>query len=334
MIRNLRSRLQSRLIRAVVGLIVVGVAFLWAVPTIASYRDVWTELGKLETLAALTVAAVGITNVLTPATAHRASLPGMRYRDALVSDWTTSAITNTVPGGSALAIAMTWTMYRSFGHDDASIGRSVVVTGVWDTFVKFSTPLLALIWLSTERPIGPGLIQAALVGAVLFVIVVILGVTVLSGPSIAERLGSLLNRVPFLGDTWPERLSALRADTVELLRTRWRSLTFWTLIGHANLYLLLLVCLRGVGVDSGEASAAAVLAALAFGRLITAIPLSPGGLGVMELGLIGALATVSQADEAALVAAVLMFRALTLIAPIFLGAFAWLYWTTTTLGTP
>ncbi len=276
---------------------------------------------------AIALLVVGLANILSPSANQCAALPGLRFRDAVAADWTTSAITNTVPGGSALAIATTWRMYRSYGIPGRDTARCVVVTGVWDMIVKLSTPLVAVAWLSAERPVDAGLLQAALVGAALFAVLVILGLVLLAGPGAADRLGRALDRVRWLGSRWPERLHELRVDTAWLLRTRWRSLTLWTVAGHANLYVLLVVCLRAVGVTSAQLSLAAALAAFAFGRLVTALPLSPGGLGVMEVGLTGALAAVGHADGASVVAAVLLFRFLTFALPIPLGALCWLAWT-------
>lgn len=276
---------------------------------------------------AIALLVVGLANILSPSANQCAALPGLRFRDAVAADWTTSAITNTVPGGSALAIATTWRMYRSYGIAGRDTARCVVVTGVWDMIVKLSTPLVAVAWLSAERPVDAGLLQAALVGAALFAVLVAVGLVLLAGPGAADRLGRTLDRVRWLGSRWPERLHELRVDTAWLLRTRWRSLTVWTVAGHANLYLLLVVCLRAVGVTSAEISLAAALAAFAFGRLVTALPLSPGGLGVMEVGLTGALAAVGRADGSSVVAAVLLFRFLTFALPIPLGAICWLAWT-------
>lgn len=324
---RLPAALRSRQFRAVLGLVVVVVAFFWALPTFASYGDVWPRLGDISPGYGVALAIVGTANLIAPSTSQRAALPGLRLDGAVATDWATSAVTNTVPVGSAMALGVTWSMYRSFGLANGPIARSIVVTGVWDTFVKFGTPLLALAWLSTERPLSPGLVQAAVIGAALFVVVVGLGAVLLAGPETVNLIGRLIDRAPFTGDGWPSRLSSMRKDTVALLADRWRSLTFWTVAGHANLYVLLLVCLRAVGVTSIEASAAAVLAAFAFGRLITAIPLTPGGLGVMEVGLTGALAAVSSAEEATVVAAVLLFRFLTFAIPIPLGLISWLLWT-------
>ena len=324
---RLPAALRSQPARAVLGLLVVAVAFFWALPTFATYDEVWSRLDDISPGYGVALTIVGVANLIAPSTSQRAALPGLRLDRAVATDWTTSAITNTVPVGSAMALGVTWSMYRSFGLANGPIARSIVVTGVWDTFVKFGTPLLALAWLSTERPLSSGLVQAAVIGAALFVVVVGLGAVLLAGPETVNRFGRLVDRTPFTGDGWPDRLSSMRDDTVALLGDRWRSLTFWTVAGHANLYVLLLVCLRAVGVTSIEASAAAVLAAFAFGRLITAIPLTPGGLGVMEVGLTGALTAVSSAEEATVVAAVLLFRFLTFAVPIPLGLISWLLWT-------
>lgn len=318
---------RSRALRAAVGVAVAVAAFTWALPAFASYREVWGHLAEVKAGPAIALLAVGLANILSPSANQCAALPGLRFRDAVAADWTTSAITNTIPGGSALAIATTWRMYRSYGIAGRDTARCVVVTGVWDMIVKLSTPLIAVAWLSAERPVDAGLLQAALVGAVLFAVLIGLGLVLLAGEGAADRLGRALDRIRWLGSRWPERLHELRVDTAWLLRTRWRSLTVWTVAGHANLYLLLVVCLRAVGVTSAELSLAAVLAAFAFGRLVTALPLSPGGLGVMEVGLTGALAAVGHAGDGAIVAAVLLFRFLTFALPIPLGFVCWLAWT-------
>jgi uncharacterized protein (TIRG00374 family) len=307
---------------------VVAVAFAWALPSFAAYRDVIRELTDLDRRPATALVVTGSLNLVAPALVHRSSVPGLRLDRAVAADWATTAVTNTVPGGSALAVGLTWRMYRSWGIERRAIARSVMVTGVWDTFVKLGTPLLALLWLSSERPVDRTLINATVIGGVLFTVMLGLGAVLLAGPATSSHLGHFLDRLPFPGGRWSERLANLRSDTMDLLRRRWWSLTFWSVAGHANLFLLLVVCLRAVGIDADQLTPAAVLAAFAFGRLVSAIPVTPGGLGVLEVGLTGALATVGNAPEAAVVAAVLLFRFCTFLAPIPLGAVTWLAWST------
>jgi putative heme transporter len=70
---------------------------------------------------------------------------------------------------------------------------------------------------------------------------------------------------------------------------------------------------------------AEALAAFAFVRLISALPITPGGLGVVELGLTAALIS-AGGDEAQVAAAVLVYRALTYLPPIPIGAVLYLKW--------
>src|SRR5207248_8036043 len=118
-----------------------------------------------------------------------------------------------------------------------------------------------------------------------------------------------------------------RHRSVDLINRRWPALTVTALVGQLSLYVVLLVAVRAVGLSNDEVSWTEVLAAFAFVRLISAIPITPGGLGVVELGLTAALASgepSSVANQAA--AAVLLYRALTYLLPIPVGMGCYVYW--------
>jgi len=102
-------------------------------------------------------------------------------------------------------------------------------------------------------------------------------------------------------------------------------LTFWTVIGHLSLYAVLVVALRQVGVSDDEVGWAEILAVFAFARLLTAVPLTPGGLGIVELALISGL-TAAGGAHAQVVAAVLVYRVLTYVIPIPFGLITYVYW--------
>ena len=57
-----------------------------------------------------------------------------------------------------------------------------------------------------------------------------------------------------------------------------------------------------------------MLAVFAFARLVTAIPLTPGGVGIVELALISGISA-AGGERAEVVAAVLIFRLLTYVVP-------------------
>jgi uncharacterized protein (TIRG00374 family) len=88
---------------------------------------------------------------------------------------------------------------------------------------------------------------------------------------------------------------------------------------------VLLVALRATGVGSDEVSWVEALAAWGLVRLLTAVPLTPGGVGIVELGLSGALVGFG-AHNAEAVAAVLLYRALTVLPTLLLGAVLGLTW--------
>jgi uncharacterized protein (TIRG00374 family) len=140
---------------------------------------------------------------------------------------------------------------------------------------------------------------------------------------IASRIKKLAGRSPVVG--WGDAVKRFRADTIDLLATRWAALTAATIVSHFSLYLVLLVSLRHVGVSEAEVDWVQVLAAFSFIRLVSALPITPGGLGVVELGLTAALVA-AGGNDAQVVAAVLVYRAVTYVLPIPLGVVAYLVW--------
>jgi uncharacterized membrane protein YbhN (UPF0104 family) len=133
------------------------------------------------------------------------------------------------------------------------------------------------------------------------------------------------NRGPFA--RWDERASRFRAETVAVLSHRWLRLTVTTIVSQLSLYFVLLVALRAVGVSEDEVGWTKALAGFAFIRLLSAVPITPGGLGVVELGLTAALSSgLPDSTTNQVAAAVLLFRALTWFVPIPLGAGCWTFW--------
>ena len=106
----------------------------------------------------------------------------------------------------------------------------------------------------------------------------------------------------------------------------WR-ITAATAASNLTLWLVLLACLRGIGLSQAQVPWQTSLAAFAFVRLLTVLPVTPGGLGITELGLIAILASgAGHRASAQVTAAVLLYRAVTYLPPIPLGAIACLVW--------
>ena len=122
-------------------------------------------------------------------------------------------------------------------------------------------------------------------------------------------------------------LPGFRDRAGALLAARGWRITAAIVASHLMLWLVLLACLRAVSLSQAQLPWQTSLAAFAFIRLLTAMPITPGGLGITELGLIGILAGGAGHEASAQVtAAILMYRAVTYLPSIPLGALACLTW--------
>ncbi len=85
------------------------------------------------------------------------------------------------------------------------------------------------------------------------------------------------------------------------------------------------MCLRALGVTSAQVSIEEVFAAWAFIRLVGSVPITPGDIGIVELGLTTTLIAFGG-NNAAVVAAVLVYRFLTMAPTLVLGLVAAATW--------
>jgi putative heme transporter len=330
-----RSRLPvRRVLQVVVSLAVVGAVFFFALPQFADYSEVWAAITAMTPIELLTLSVAALWNLISYWPVMVNSLPGLNYWQAMKVNLTSTAIANTLPGGGALGIGVTSGMYTGYGFTGAQIGSSIVVSGVWNNFVKLGMPVIALTLLAIAGQAGGALVTAALIGvAVLVGAVFLLGLVLRSrngAEAVGRRLDSVWGRLARVRRRPPrgsitESLVRFRTETVGLLHSRWPALTVATLVSHFSLFAVLLISLRHVGVSNDEVSWQEALAAFCFVRLLTALPITPGGLGVVELGATAALIA-AGGDRGQVVAAVLVYRAATYLPPIPLGLAAYAFW--------
>jgi uncharacterized protein (TIRG00374 family) len=118
---------------------------------------------------------------------------------------------------------------------------------------------------------------------------------------------------------------SFRHEAVGLLKRRWHVLTLAVLAGQLTVFLVFFVSLRVLDVSSGEVTAIEAFAAWSLARLLGSIPITPGGLGIVEVGLTTALVGFGG-KNAEVVAAVLVYRFLTMVPTLVLGLLAAATW--------
>jgi putative heme transporter len=323
-----------KVLQIVVSLALLAAIFWYVFQQVADISAVWAAIQTLTWREVGVLLVMTAFNLFTYWIVVVIATPGLTYPQAAVVTQSSTAVANSVPAGGAIAVGLTYTILSSWGFSRARATVSIVVTGIWNNWLKLATPVVALALLAMQGQRGGGQLLAALLAVGGLIAALVLFALVLRSERFAAKVGvvtgkwatallRLFGRSPVRG--WDLAVVKFRNRVIGLVRHRWISLTAATILSHAALYLVLVTSLRVMGVSDDEVSWAAVLVVFAFARLLTAIPLTPGGVGVVELALITGL-TRAGGDAAQVVAAVLLFRLLTYVLPILLGAFSYVVW--------
>jgi len=323
-----------RLLSAAVSVAIVVAVFWYFLPQYTDVSKVWDYVRSMSWQSELAIALAAAWNLCTYWFVNTSTMPGLTVRQAAVATESSTAVANTLPGGSAIGIALSFAMYGSWGFSKSRAAVSLTVSGIWNNFAKLGTPILALALLAFSKPPSSGRIIAGVIGVVALAASFVVFALLLRSDEWAERIGEgagraasrllrLLHRSPAVG--WGLAVRTFRRRTVGLVRVRWPWITLATVVSHLSLFGLLLTCLHAVGVSDAEVGWAEALVVFTFARLVTAIPVTPGGVGIVEVALITGLAAAGGA-RAQVAAAVLLFRALSYLLPIPLGLGTYLFW--------
>jgi uncharacterized protein (TIRG00374 family) len=325
---------RTRIIAIVASVLIIGGVFAFALPRIANYGEVWDVVQTLtwEWLVVLVLATV--LNLATYAPPLMAALPGLRYLHASRVTLASSALSMVAPGGAAVGMATSFAMLRAWGFSGRPVGLAVVVTGVWNQFVILGFPIIAVAGVVAEGGSNRTLEIVAIVGLVIFAVIVAGFAVGLSSARLARRVGDLAARLA----TWAKGVAhkapvkwngtsfvRFREETIELIRRRWFFLTTATLAGHLTVFIILIASLRAIGVPRGEVTIVEAFAAWTIARILGAIPITPGGVGFVELGLTGVLVAFG-ASNANAVTATLIYRFLTVVPTLAVGLVAAATW--------
>lgn len=325
-----------QIIQALLGLALAAVILVFGLPWFGQttwheighhlHRIGWTNAAELFGLVVLGLWLYTFT--LT------GSLPGLTHVKALIVNVAGSAAGNLLPGGGAAGVAASYLMLRSWGFKRAAISTSVIVSGVWNVVARMAMPLLGVAMLSSTDALPKGVRRGAFTGGVVGLVVIAVFVAILVSPRMTDRFGAWAQR------RFGERVAARRRrrgkDAVDLRHvlvdqrrrlasvtaTGWLPMTVGV-VGFLGVYYLLFW--RTMDVVGVDLSPGKIFAAYAVGRLLTAVGVTPGGLGITEAGTL-AVMVAWGADKPAAAAGVLVFAIFTHLLEVPLGALGWLAW--------
>lgn len=316
------------------GVVLIVATFAYFLPTIADYRDVWRVVQGLSWQWIVALLAAAALNVLTFAPPWLVLLPGFRFWPALLMTQAATALSIVVPGGAAVGIAGAYGMLRRRGFRPAAVARAVTLVSLWNQLANLAYPILALFLLTAEGSETAVLTTAAFIGVAILGVAIAGLVLVLYSGRMAGEIGELAARVT----GWVRRrlrrgpvawggreFERFRHEAAGVLRTRWHLLTLATFAGSLTVFAVLVVALRALDVRGSEVTVAEAFAAWSLARILGTIPITPGGIGVVELSLTATLIGFGG-DNAGVVAAVLVYRFLTMVPTLVLGLVAAATW--------
>lgn len=258
----------------------------------------------------------------------RQMLPGVSWFVAATSQLVSNAVSRVVPGGGAVGGATLYRMLAVSGISSPQAASAMAATGVLSTALLFAIPAVAALLALLGAPIPEKMLPAAIAGGVLFAVLMALGVVAIAFTRPLLLVGRGLQRVAgpvgrVLRHKWeldPHDVVDERDRLTAVLGHRWPKAIAASAGNWAFDYLALIAALYAVGA---EPKLSMVLLAYASAAVLSMVPLTPGGVGFVEIGLYSALVIAGiPGNQAAL--ATIAYRMVSWWFPVVSGLVAWL----------
>jgi uncharacterized protein (TIRG00374 family) len=263
----------------------VLVIYVFVLPLIPGLRNAATELTKVDPLylvlgLALQIAAWVCYSLLTRSALHDGG--GISRTRMFRIQMSTKALSNIVPGGSAASSALGYRLMTLSGVSGPDSGFALATAGLASAVVLNLIFWLALLISIPFRGVNPLYVTAALAGLGIMLVVAMLVVGLQHGQGRAETFLNWLGRkLRFDPETATRALRQIGERLEDLIKDRallkwvalWASLNW--LLDAASLWVFCFAFGGTLDID-------ALLVAFGLANIFAVIPITPGGLGIVE----------------------------------------------------
>jgi uncharacterized protein (TIRG00374 family) len=309
---------------AVVG--IAGLSLYLVFPAITEVFASWPRLSTLQPWWFIAAIGAEVAHFICTFALQRLALRTKAWFPVITSQLSSNAISLIMPGGAAAGAAVQFRMLATSGLDTSSTVGGLAAFSLLGVGGLLALPVFALPVILIGAPTSRGLVNAAILGAIGFVVFAALGAVLLAYDAplrwagrLAQRLTHwvLRKRPPLEGldNTLLQQRNEIRAT---LGRQWWHAL----LLSAGRLafdYLCLLMALRATG---SHPRPSLILVAYAVAGIVGMIPATPGGLGLVEASLTGLL-VLAQVDSSQAVLATLTYRLASYWVPLLAGPAAY-----------
>lgn len=327
MAKEKKRKLSPHLRRVLSGLVLVLVIEYLVIPQITGarraavllagvkFRYIFLGLG-LEALAIMSYAQ------LTRSILHREHAPS--FWTVVRIQLSTLAMSHVVPGGSAAGSGLGYRLLTKEGVDGHTAGFAIATQSIGSALVLNVLLWLGLIVSIPLRGYNPLYLLAAIVGIGLIGLFSLAVLALTRGEARSARiLRAFARKVPIVDEDkldglvhrTAERIRTIAGDRDLLLRLIGWAAANW-LFDMASLWVFVFAFGYRTGID-------AILVAYGLANVLAAIPITPGGLGVVEAVIVASLVGFG-APHGEAVLGVIAWRLVNFWLPIPLGAGAYL----------
>jgi uncharacterized protein (TIRG00374 family) len=308
------------------AVVVAGLAIYLVFPAITEVLASWPRLSTLHPWWFTLAVAAQIAHFTCTFALQRMALRTKAWFPVITSQLAGNAITLIMPGGAAVGAAVQFRMLAVSGQDMGSTVGGLAAYSLLGVGGLLALPVFALPVVLLGTPVERGLVNAAVLGAIGFVAFAAFGAVMLAYDAplrwagrIAQRVRNwvLRKRPPLTG--LDQTLLSQRNEIRAVLGKQWWEALLLSAGRLAFDYLCLLAALRATG---SHPRPSLILIAYAVAGIIAMIPVTPGGLGLVEASLTGLL-VLAQVDSSQAVLATLTYRLASYWLPLFAGPIAY-----------
>ncbi len=302
-------------------------------PSVLAVLNSWPKLVTLNLLWFIPAVVAEVLHFLYTFSLQRIALRTKAWFAVITAQLAGNAISLVVPGGAAAGAAVQFRMLGTAGMDPTESVAGLTAFSFLGIGGLLALPVFVLPVVIFGAPVASGLSDAAWVGAIGFVLFTAFGAVIMAtdGPLVwagravqSARNRLLKHRTPLEG--LPERLIEQRNVIRSVLGRQWWQATLLSVGRLLFDYLCLLFCVRAVGAHPRPSL---ILLAYAVAGVIGLIPITPGGIGIVEASLSGFLVLAGLSGAEA-VLATLAYRLASywlpmMAGPVAYGAFKYRY---------
>lgn len=310
-----KSSWKRNAVSAIVGLVVMVLLFWFISQNAGQYSKAFTELGSVDTGWKVAIAAASLLNIVIYPLTAIAAIRTLSYLHASLSRQAGFTLSNIVPGGGAVAVATQYAVLARYGVPQARAAAAVSADAIYTYLFTLGAPSIAVLLLVIEGRSTTAFMTTAIIGLSVVIISLIIIIAVLRSEDSARKIGGWLqkpvNKIFALvhkhATDIANMLSQFHNQASDLITHRWKSLTVTNVAAQMAPMLVLWAALMGLGVTDSQLTIIELFAAYSVALVLTAFPITPGGLGTVDAALI-ALLVAFGVDSSTAVAADLLWR--------------------------